>query len=147
MKLKKPVLIVFLFLVISVPIIFSSFCTPYRRIERYVNSLGGKLEHTCNYYLEKGHVNSSSDATINVTGIYGDTNTIVQFDYSGFGIEPATKYYGFYYSPSNVPVPYCNDDYPLTKTADEEWTWNGDGDNGGIIRKIRDHVYYYEAWF
>ena len=93
------------------------------------------------------NVNTSGDATINVTGIYGDTNTIVQFDYSGFVIGPATKHYGFYYSPSNVPVPYCNDDYPLTKTADEEWTWNGDGDNGGIIRKIRDHVYYYEDWF
>ena len=147
MKYKKTIVIVLLLLVISVPVVLFASSTPYKRIERYVNSLGGKLEQTCEFYLEQGYVNQSGDETVDVMGIYGDTNKIVQFNYSGFGMGSATTYYGFYYSPSDVPVPYCNDDYALTETTAEKWTWNGDGDNGGKIQKIRDHVYYYEAWF
>lgn len=146
-KRKRTIVIALLLLVISVPIIYSAFFTPYKRIERHVNSLGGKLKHGCEFYLEQGYVNSSGDTTVDVMGIYGDTNKIVQFYYSGFGMGSATKYYGFYYSPTDVPVPYCNDDYELTETSAGEWTWDGDGDNGGIIKKIKDNVYYYEAWF
>lgn len=146
-KCKKAIIIAFLLLVISIPVILSAFFTPYKRIERHVNQLGGKLEQTCEFYLEQGYVNQSGDETIDVMDIYGDTNEIVQFHYSAFGIVPASKYYGFYYSPSDIPVPYCNDDYALTEIEAGEWTWNGDGDNGGKIIKIKDHVYYYEAWF
>lgn len=146
-KRKKTIIIVLLLLVISIPVIYSAFFTPYKRIERHVNQLGGKLEQTCEFYLEQGYVNQSGDETIDVMGIYGDTNKIVQFYYSGFGMGSATKYYGYYYSPNDMPVPYCNDDYELTERSAGEWTWNGDGDNGGIIKKIRNKIYYYEAWF
>lgn len=147
MKRKRTIIIALLLLVLSVPIIYSTFFTPYKRIERFVNDLGGKLNHGCEFYLEQGYVNPSGGKPVDVMGIYGDTNKIVQFYYSGFGMGSATKYYGYYYSPNDVPVPYCNDDYVLMETSAEEWTWNGDGDNGGIIKKIRNNVYYYEAWF
>lgn len=148
MKHRKLSLIVFLCLVVGIPVIFFSFFTPYKRIERYVmKSLGGKLEHSCNYYLEKGDVNPYGLETTEVAGIYGDTIKIVQFEYSGVGMRSDTKRYGYYYSPDDIPVPYCNENYALTETADGEWTWIGEGDSGGIIKKIRDHVYYFEAWF
>ena len=31
--------------------------------------------------------------------------------------------------------------------AIDSWSWQGYGDNGGEIRKIKPHWYYYKCWF
>ena len=46
----------------------------------------------------------------------------------------------------DVAVSYYNE-YKLTEEKENEWTWKGVGDNGGLTRKICDTWYYYEAWF
>ena len=119
---------------------------PYAKISRYVNHNEGNLRASCEFYLEQNHVNWA-DTEIDVMGIYGGEHKIVQFFYSGKGIAPAGIYYGFYYSPDDIPVPYCNGNEELTMVSEVEWTWENVGDNGGRIRKIQDNWYYYEAWF
>ena len=122
---------------ISMFIVYNIVFNPYARISRYVNHNEGNLRASCEFYLEQNHVNKA-DREIDVMGIFGGEHK---------GIAPASVYYGFYYSPDDVPVPYCNDDYELNKVSDGKWTWKGEGDNGGEIRKIKDNWYYYEAWF
>ena len=143
--MKKKICILFLAAIFSV-IILKTLSNPYAKIAKYVNQNEGNLRASCEGYLEQEYVNNV-DTEIKVEGIYGGEHTIVQFFYSGKGIVPASVYYGFYYSPDDVPVPYCNGNEELKQVSEDEWTWEGIGDNGGRIRKIRDNWYYYEAWF
>lgn len=147
LKKKRVAFFVIPIFIVAVIVVKFTLFTPYRSIERYVNQNKTNLTFSSEFYLEEGTVNKANNDTVDVDGIFGDTNRIVQFHYSGFGIAPSSTYYGFYYSPSDVPVPYCNEDYELTMDVDGGWTWNGDGDNGGKIKKISDNWYYYEAWF
>lgn len=119
---------------------------PYRRIEHYVNKNHVELTVDCKNFLKNGVVEKNYDG-IKIDGIFGDEYKIVQFYFSGFGIAPSSKYYGFYYSPKDIPVTYQNDNSKLIKKSQNEWEWNSSGDNGGIIRKIQECWYYYEAWF
>ena len=118
--------------------------SPYKEISKYVTQNESTLRRECEHYLEQDYVNKE-DA--HVTGIYRGENKIVQFSYSGKGIAPASVYYGFYYSPEDIPVSYCNGNEELTMVSEGEWIWEDVGDNGGRIRKIQDNWYYYEAWF
>ena len=143
--MKKKIGILLLIAIFGV-IILKSLFNPYAKIARYVNHNEGNLRASCEFYLEQKYVNKA-DTEIDVMGIYGGEHKIVQFFYSGKGIAPAGVYYGFYYSPDDIPVPYCNGKEELKKVSEDEWTWEEVGDNGGRIRKIRDNWYYYEAWF
>lgn len=120
--------------------------SPYKEISKYVTQNEATLRMDCERYLEQKYVNQSDDE-VKATGIYKGDTDIVQYDFSGKGIAPASIYYGFYYSPDDIPVPYDNADYDLELKSADEWTWDGVGDNGGIIRKICENWYYYEAWF
>lgn len=85
---------------------------------------------------------------VEVERVYKGEHTIVQYFYTGRGIVPASTYYGFYYSPEDVPVAYNNIDIELKQISDNEWEWaEENSDNGGIIIKIMDKWYYYKAWF
>lgn len=143
--MKKKRCLIFL-VVISFYIVSKVLFNPYAKISRYVNHNEGNLRALCEFYLEQNPVNKA-DTEINVMGIYGGEYKIVQFFYSGKGIVPASIYYGFYYSPDDIPVPYCNGNEELEMVSEDEWTWKDVGDNGGKIRKIQDNWYYYEAWF
>ena len=86
---------------------------------------------------------------VTVDGVFGDSNgkAIVQFFYSGGGIVPSSKYYGFYYSPDDTPSAYQNADVRL-EAGNRAWEWHqANSDNGGITKKIKDRWYYYESWF
>lgn len=143
--MKKKRCLIFL-VVISFYIVSKVLFNPYAKISRYVNHNEGNLRALCEFYLEQNHVNKA-DTEIDVMGIYGGEYKIVQFFYSEKGIVPASIYYGFYYSPDDIPVPYCNGNEELEMVSEDEWTWKDVGDNGGKIRKIQDNWYYYEAWF
>ena len=72
----------------------------------------------------------------------------MQFLYFAFGLVPSTRYYGFYYSQDDVPVPFQNAGAVLSQVSEEEWNWYDAGtDNGGRTKRITDHWFYYEAWF
>ena len=58
-----------------------------------------------------------------------------------------STYYGCYYSPDGVPLPFQNVDVDLAPTGQTEWTWKADGDNHGVTTQITDGWYYFEASF
>lgn len=85
--------------------------------------------------------------SVEVERIFKGKNDIVQFYYCGIGIAPASQYYGFYYSPDDMPTAYQNADYKLFPISDEEWEWSDGTDNGGRTSRIMKNWFYYEAWF
>ena len=84
---------------------------------------------------------------VKVEGVYSGEHEIVQFCSFAFGLAPSTRYYGFYYSPDDVPADFQNAGVGLTPVSQGEWTWHAAGtDNGGRTMRITDRWFYYEAW-
>ena len=66
-----------------------------------------------------------------------------------FFVTATAAYYGFYYSPEEL-VGMPMDENGMDKYTEYEenaWKWQGIGDNDGVIKKIIDGWYYYEASF
>ena len=144
-----------------------------RRISSFVTKNEPELTVLVEDYLEK--MGQRESAGINGGGkqaAYGTNyrgakiggvfpaSEVVPFDVGGIGIVPAASYYGFYYSPEDIPV--SNGEGELKKVEEqqggilsgsvlrdqkERWSWQGYGDNGGEIVKIKEHWYYYKCWF
>ena len=72
---------------------------------------------------------------------------VVAFYMGGFGLAPSSVYYGFYYSPEDIPVGTGEGQLVKAEGDNAGWSWQGYGDNGGEIRKIKPHWYYYKCWF
>ena len=101
-------------------------------------------EQAAHQLLEDGEVLDIED----IESIYvftGEYN-MVEFIVDGDGLIPPAQYYGFYYSPDDVPLPFQNVKVPLTEYKENEWEWTEEGDNHGITKKITDCWYYFEAW-
>lgn len=119
---------------------------PERRIKSFVNQNSKELAAIAEAYL-------NSDTTtkiykgIKVEQVFRGNHDIVQFYYGGFGIAPASKYYGFYYSPDDVPTAYQNVNCRLSVISEDEWGWFDSTDNGGRTIRIMKNWFYYEAWF
>ena len=76
----------------------------------------------------------------------------VEFFCGGAGIVPASSYYGFYYSPGDIPLAV---DATQTKNLrpdgngfgwQEKWE-RSDGDNSYYTERIMECWYYYESHF
>ena len=55
-------------------------------------------------------------------------------------------YYGCYYSPDGVPLPFQNTGLPLHEEKDG-WSWTAEGDNHGFTAHLEGNWYYFEASF
>lgn len=55
-------------------------------------------------------------------------------------------YYGCYYSPDGVPLPFQNTGLPLRQEKDG-WSWSAEGDNHGFTERLEGNWYYFEASF
>lgn len=55
-------------------------------------------------------------------------------------------YYGCYYSPDGVPLPFQNTGLPLHEEKDG-WSWTAEGDNHGFTAHLEENWYYFEASF
>lgn len=119
---------------------------PERRIKNFINQNSEELVTIAEAYL-------NSDTTIKtykgveVESVFRGNNDIVQFYYGGVGIVPASTYYGFYYSPDDIPTAYQNVNCRLSAVSDDEWKWSDGTDNGGRTIRIMKNWFYYEAWF
>ncbi len=91
-----------------------------------------------------GNNDTNSYKQAKVDGVF---NSIVQFSYSSFGITPAFKYCGFYYSQDGNPSAFQGVEVSLEQVSNNEWKWSDGTDNGGLTKKITDNWFYYEAWF
>lgn len=72
---------------------------------------------------------------------------VVDFFVTGFGLAPSSTYYGFYYSPEDLALPYLEETAKMSEQEEGVWSWSGVGDNKGVTKKIADCWYYYEASF
>lgn len=118
------------------------------KICAFVKGHESELEEISMQQLSGNHP-TISYKEVTVDGVFENSNDkpIVQFSYTGRGLVPSSKYYGFYYSPSDTPSAYQNVDIGL-EVGDGAWEWHqADGDNGGVTKKIKDRWYYYESWF
>ena len=52
-----------------------------------------------------------------------------------------------YYSPEDIPVGTGEGQLVKAEGDNAGWSWQGYGDNGGEIQKIKPHWYYYKCWF
>jgi hypothetical protein len=139
-------------IIIVAMLIFLTICTvrfissPEYKIKNFVNQNSEELATIAESYLNSD-VTIKTYKGIEVEQVFKGENDIVQFYYSGVGIVPATKYYGFYYSPDDVPVAYQNVKCKLSSVSDNEWKWSDGTDNGGRTKKLMKNWFYYEAWF
>ena len=77
--------------------------------------------------------------------IWDGPHTMYEF-ILGSGIG-GTQYFGVYYSPDDVPLPFQNTNISLTANGEDSWIWQAEGDNHGMTRKITNQWYYFEASF
>lgn len=129
-----------------------------RRIASFVTKNEPELTALAEDYLEKTEQKEITYRGVKIGGVF-PAGEAVPFDVGGIGIVPSASYYGFYYSPEDIPV--SNGEGELEKVEEQEgflpglvprnqkerWVWQGYGDNGGEIVKIKEHWYYYKCWF
>ncbi len=143
-KLKKWALIL---LVLGLALALWRFAADRERaVARFVRHHQTQLTELAEGWLAAG-TGDRRFKGVEVEGICPGEHPIVQFFYGGWGIVPSSTYYGFFYSPDDVPVSYQNSSAPVRPDGEDRWTWSGEGDNGGVVRKLADKWYYYEAWF
>ena len=115
-----------------------------RRIFSMVKQRQVVYEQAAHQLLEDGEVLEIED--IESMYVFEGEHNMVEFMVDGDGMIPPAQYYGFYYSPDDVPLPFQNVKVPLTEYKANEWEWTEEGDNRGITKKITECWYYFEAW-
>ena len=142
-------------------ILVGALCSHFnyeRRIANFVTQNETELTALAEEYLEKTEQKEITYRGATIGGVF-PPGAVVPFDVGGIGIVPSASYYGFYYSPEDIPV--SNGEGELEKVEEQEgflpgliprnqkerWVWQGYGDNGGEIVKIKEHWYYYKCWF
>ena len=73
----------------------------------------------------------------------------VEFFCNGWGLVPASRYQGFYYSwNDNTAAIWCGQPLDVMTPSGSGWLWEeANGDNGYYTEHICGHFWYYEAWF
>ena len=145
MKKRNKIIVAVLLVILAIYAI-KFISNPERRIKNFVNQNSEELVTVAEAYLNSDTTTKTYKG-VEVEQVFRGDNDIVQFYYGGVGIVPASKYYGFYYSPDDVPTAYQNTKYSLSAVSDDEWEWSDGTDNGGRTKRIMKNWFYYEAWF
>ena len=115
-----------------------------RRIFTMVEKNRIVYEQTARQLLEDGEEHEVED--VETVFVFDGEYPMVEFMVERDGMIPPAQYFGFYYSPSDVPLAFQNIDVPLTEYKENEWEWSEEGDNRGVTKKITECWYYFEAW-
>lgn len=115
-----------------------------RRIFTMVEKNRIVYEQTARQLLEDGEEHEVED--VESVFVFDGEYPMVEFMVERDGMIPPAQYFGFYYSPSDVPLAFQNIDVPLTEYKENEWEWSEEGDNRGVTKKITECWYYFEAW-
>ena len=117
-----------------------SHLTPEKRVARYVASHQSELQSSMDAYFHRG-LPLSHDSAIPAVNHWPGQHPMVEYIlFTGSG------YYGFYYSPDDVPLAFQNAPISLEETP-TGWQWRGEGDDHGSTRRLSPHWYYFEAHF
>lgn len=143
-KRDKKIIVVVLILLTICGIKHSS--NPEHRINNFIKQNREEL-----VTIAEAHLNSDPSITtykgVEVEPVCRGKHDIVEFYYCGVGLVPSSTYYGFYYSPDDVPTPYQNTNDKLVAVSDAQWEWSDGTDNGGRTKRVMKNWFYYEAWF
>ena len=140
MKHKK---VVVLFLLLVCAMIFVSVINaPEKRTLRYLNNHRETLENDVLNFIETGRVGRELNITVDY---WNGEHPIIEYVVVSSGIVSSSKYYGIFYSFDDKPVSIQNTDEPLMSISEQEWEWNGEGDNHGIVRRLDTNWFYFEA--
>lgn len=129
-------------LVLALTVLFFYRSNPLRHARTFVSMYADQIENS----IAAGEGIPEDLGCLDINEWDGE-NPMTEFMLSGWGIGSDTRYYGCYYSPNNVPLPFQNAPVELSQDGHEYWTWQAEGDNYGNTTKIRDHWYYFEASF
>ncbi len=105
-------------------------------------------------FLFRCITDNDPDRAKEVTGIqeiHVEKDAYVEFYCGGSGLVPSSSYYGFYYSPDDLPLAV---DVTVTENLRPEgngfgWKQSGglDGDNWYYTERIMENWYYYESHY
>lgn len=119
---------------------------PANKIKIVLNIWGDEFKENSIQALENESAKERMHGVIQ-DGVFEDSeNEIVQYTVKAFGLPSAGAYYGFYYSPNDVPAAFQNVHCILKEEGENHWSWSNDGASG-ITYKISENFYYYKAKF
>jgi len=127
--------------VLLAAVLLSGYFSPRKRIERYVDAHLETLEQDMYNYFEKGQYLRYDGGIRSVNHWYSTHHMVEYILFTSGG-----RYYGFYYSPDDVPLAFQNTPCALQR-EDEVWRWYGDGDNRGTTGRIRAQWFWFKASF
>lgn len=133
---------IFLAAILAAAVLFFYRTNPERHAEMFVSMYADQIQRS----MEAGDGVPENLGCLDIN-VWEESPGMVEFLLSGWGIGSDTRYYGCYYSPGDVPLPFQNAPVVLTQDGHNKWTWSAGGDNSGSTSKIQDHWYYFEASF
>lgn len=140
MKRKRMWILLLLF--VCMAIAAGAANSPEKRTLRFFDRHREALEEDIAVCMETGQASS----TLNLIFNYWDgAHPVVEYIAVSRGLGSASAYYGFFYSFDGEPVSFQNAGEPLTAVSEQEWTWNGDGDDHGLVRRLDVNWFYFEA--
>lgn len=137
--------ILLLSILVFLVVILAAARLPIRAEDRIANFVVENQPELEAIALERlaGNASAAKYKTADVDGVFNGT---VQFTLSRYGIAPASRYRGFYYSQNGVPTAFQGADIPLELLSPSEWEWRDGTDNRGVTKHITGNWFYFEAW-
>ena len=140
--MKKRVLALLAAVLCAAVLITALWCTPEQRTLRWFARNQAELTQDAFSACAGAPLRSTGRVSANY---WDGEHPIVEYIVVSRGIVPASSYCGVFYSPDDVPASFQNSGETLSPVSDIEWTWQGDGDNRGLVRALGDHWFYFEA--
>lgn len=126
--------------VVALLVVFAYRNTPEHRVERFVAQNSAVLEQT----LGEGMNAYPEGLGIRYYNRWNGEHEMSEY----LLFTQGDSYYGCYYSPDDVPLPFQNaQSVELVPDGENCWRWQGEGDNRGMTKKITEKWYYFEAGF
>lgn len=143
-RTKIIILLIFIAAVALTPVILQNSIKP--SIKRTVNSHTDTLAALADDIAENGSVGDCSFKGAEQISYWPETG-MVEFVYYSFGLGSSMSYYGFYYSPQDMPLGFQGTWAEFT-TDGEGWRWEEEnGDNWEYTERISDGWFFFEIHF
>ena len=114
------------------------FFSPYARTRAFIALYGNEMES-----MLKAGAGLRAHRGIRHFNVWEGEHDMAEFILLCYG----DTYYGCYYSPDDVPLPFQNAGAALSQADGGYWNWTAEGDNHGATKRIKAHWYYFKASF
>ena len=143
---RKKRVVISVLIVLVIIAVSCILIVPANKIKIVLNIWGDEFKENSIQVLENESAKERMHGVI-LDGVFEESeNEIVQYTVKAFGLPSAGAYYGFYYSPNDVPAAFQNVHCTLKEEGENHWSWSNDGASG-ITYKISENFYYYKAKF